>query len=172
MQYRLLSKIAPQYSYSGFVDHVNLSNFQSESLQTPGIGKIANMSTFYTPLRGSSSPYVQSKQLKKEEIISPKMEIDSAPKTETMPKGQTGFGKTELVLESLNQTQKHKLDDEVYNAMTQPVIKIKKTKYEPPSPVPKPMSEHIIKAEKLTAPKTVTGKGAVSKAKKHKFNVI
>ena len=175
MQYRLLSKIAPQCNDSGFVEHINLSSFQSESLQIPGFGKIANMSTFYLPLRGSSSPYQQNKTIHKEELVAPVINIKIAPETETITKSQTGFRKTDLVLESLNETQKHKLEDNVYEAMTNPVIKIKKAKFNPVSVSEKPKLTPKLETNAIPAQKDKIGKGA-QKAKKiktaHKFNVI
>lgn len=165
MQYKLLTKISPQYSNSGFVDSINLSNFQSESLQTPGFGKIATNNTFYVPLRGGvSSPYLQSKLVSEDDKKSMKMEVSSLP--ETMPKSQTGFG-TSKVLESLNQGLKHKLEDNVYSAMTNPVIKIKKTKFNPLNVKP---AAAIVKAEKFETPKVQSGKG--KKNHSHKFKVI
>lgn len=171
MQYKLLSKIAPQRNNVGFVEHLNLSNFQSESLQIPGFGKIANMSTFYLPLQGSSSPYQQNKELQKEVKVAPKIESENL-KTETLPTTQTGFGKSDLVLESLNQAQKHKLEDNIYNAMTNPVIKIKKTKYEPTTVSSKVKSETEtnIRSEPMQTNKI--GKGSKKLKSAHKFSVI
>ena len=167
MQYKLLSKIAPQCNSVGFAEHLNLSNFQSESLQIPGYGKIANMSTFYLPLRGSSSPYQQNKKLQKDEIVAPKIETESV-KTETLPTTQTGFGQSNLVLENLNQAQKHN----VYSAMTNPVIKIKKMKFDPSTVLSQVKSETKtnIQSEPLQTKKI--GKGSKKLKSAHKFSVI
>ena len=82
MPYKLLSKISPQYNNTGFVNNINLSNYQSESLQIPGFGKIATNNTFYLPLHGAvSSPYLQNKHVHANEKNPVKMEIDSLPET-------------------------------------------------------------------------------------------
>ena len=81
------------------------------------------MSSFYTPLRGSPSPYAPSKQLPKSEE-KPKIDISES---QTIANSQTGSGSVaNKVLESLNEGQKHKLENNIYNAMTSPVIKVKK----------------------------------------------
>jgi hypothetical protein len=171
MQYKLLSKIAPQCNSVGFAEHLNLSNFQSESLQIPGFGKIANMSTFYLPLRGSTSPYQQNKKLQKDEKVAPKIETESV-KTETLPITQTGFGQSDLVLENLNQAQKHKLEDNVYSAMTNPVIKIKKMKFDPSTVLSqvKPETKTNIQSEPMQIKKI--GKGSKKLKSAHIFSVI
>ena len=85
---------------------------------------------------------------------------------------QTGFGETDKVLENLNQGQKHKLENDVYNAMTNPLIKIKKMKFSPSPPIVVPKVEPIVKSEKSVH----SGNGAKTTAKtmkkSHKFNVI
>ena len=167
MPYKLLSKISPQYNNTGFVNNINLSNFQSESLQIPGFGKIATNNTFYLPLHGAvSSPYLQNKHVHENDKKNLKMEIDSLP--ETVPKSQTGFG-TSAVLESLNQGQKHKLEDNIYSAMTSPVIKIKKTKFDPSTV--KPSTATVKSEQNPTAAKTQIGKGG-KKNTSHKIKVI
>jgi hypothetical protein len=165
MQYKLFTKISPQYNNSGFVNNINLSNFQSESLQIPGFGKIATNNTFYLPLHGAvSSPYLQNKLVNENVKKTIKMEVDNLP--EAMPKSQTGFG-TSKVLEFLNQGQKHKLGDNVYSAMTSPVIKIKKTKFDPS--IVKPATA-LVKTKTNETPKAQVGKG--KKNQSHKFKVI
>ena len=149
MRYTLLSQISQQYCHTGFVDHIHLTSFPGESLQVPGWGMIMNMNTFYTPLNGSPSPYSQHKEMAKNEEKLGLPKIDISIKPESIPKSQTGFGNTETVLQNLNQAQKHKLEDNVYSAMTNPVIKIKKTKFEPAS-ASVPKIEPIHDSEKMS----------------------
>ena len=164
MPYNLLSKIAPQYSNSGFVNNINLSKFQGDSVQTPGFGRIAASSTFYLPLRGSLSAYEQTKLVTDVQTKPTPMEIEVLPET---IKPQTGFGQTDKVLELLYQGQKHKLEDNVYGAMTSPIIKIKKVKF---NPVITKVEPAIVKSENFAK----SGKGSSKTLKKsaHKFNVI
>ena len=175
MRYTLLSQISQQYCHTGFVDHMHLTSFPGESLQVPGWGMIMNMNTFYTPLNGSPSPYSQHKEMAKneEKLALPKIDISIKP--EPIPKSQTGFGNTETVLQNLNQAQKHKLEDNVYSAMTNPVIKIKKTKFEPAS-ASVPKIEPIHDSEKNVKTKKrinlQTGNGSKKMKTAHKFNVI
>ena len=177
MPYKLLSKISPQYNNTGFVNNINLSSYQGESLQIPGFGKIATNNTFYLPLHGGvTSPYLQNKHVHENETNPVKMEVDSLP--ETLPKSQTGFG-TSSVLESLNQGQKHKLEDNVYSAMTSPVIKIKKIKYDPsilePATAVVKNEENaataVVKKEKYETRSAQKGKGGKNN-QSHKFKVI
>ena len=168
MRYTLLSQISKQYCHTGFVDHINLTSFSGQSQQVPGWGMIMNMNTFYTPLMGSPSPYSQHKEMAKIDKKLPAIDISSKP--ETILKSQTGAGNTEVVLQSLNQAQKHKLEDNVYSAMTSPVIKIKKTQFVPPAAPKNNDSEKIVKTKKRT--NVQTGSGSKKLKTAHKFNVI
>lgn len=167
MRYTLLSQISNQYCHTGFVDHINLTSFPGQSQQIPGWGMIMNMNTFYTPLMGSPSPYSQHKEMAKSEEKLPTIDISIKP--ETISKSQTGSGNTEIVLQSLNQAQKHKLEDNVYSAMTSPVIKIKKTQFLPAA-AKNDDSEKIVEAKKRTNVQTGIGSKKLKTA--HKFNVI
>ena len=165
MYYRLLSQISPQYNHSGYTDHLHLTSFPGQSLIVPGFGNIMKMSSFYTPLRGSPSPYAQSKQLPKSEEKLPKIDISES---QTIANSQTGSGSVaNKVLESLNEGQKHKLEDNIYNAMTSPVIKVKKIKLEPAH-----ISPPITKAVKREILNVQTGQGNKKTKKTHKFSVI
>ena len=165
MYYRLLSKISKQYNHTGYADHLNLTSFPGQSLIVPGMGHIMKMSTFYTPLRGLPSPYAQNKQLPKSEEKLPKIDISDS---QTKASSQTGSGSVaNKVLESLNEGQKHKLEDNIYNAMTSPVIKVKKIKLEASNIVPV-----IKKAVKRETSNLQTGQGGKKTKKTHKFSVI
>ena len=166
MQFNMMCQVADQYNYSGFTNHINLTSFPGHSEVVPGMANVMDMNSFYIPLRGTSSPYAQNKHLPKSEEKLPKNDIPKLSDSQTSTNSQTGFGSTtDKVLESLNEGQKHKLEDNVYNAMTNPVIKVKKIKLEAAVPT-------IKKTEKRQLPVVQMGQGNKKVKKTHKFTVI